>query len=193
MHAGVGAMPIAARGWLVLGLSAGLFGLFLANQFGFSVTVHWVFLTMFAPLLLNIFHEKDFSEIPIRLNIFAKVGIFVVVAIGGGWLFLVHDVAMISADAHMRNGYDAVAAGDLVTTAQEYGTATDLAPVEPFYALNLAYAQLQRIQEGQNVSAVEKAAAIDHAFHAARLRGYDGFSLSVGRELANGSSFDDGM
>jgi|GEM_PF-4295751 len=201
--------------WWVLGFSSSILGLFIANQFGFSVTVQWVFLTLFAAVMLNILHQEDkgFSLVELGLGTFAKIGIFAVIAVLSVSFFWVHGVQMVQADAEMRNAYDGIlelnsmvqnsgtADGSqigelpqddpnvntlLAEVASHYKAAVKLAPAEPFFALNSAFAQLQWLYEGQKVSSVEISEAINNAFHAARLRGYDSFSVSVAREIGNG-------
>lgn len=169
--------------WTLLGLSSGLLGLFVANQFGFSVTVHWVFLTLFAALILNTLHEKDFGAVPLGLGKFWKVVLFTVISVSGLGMFWLHDVRFLEADAHMRTAYDLIQANNLAGVKGEFEIAAQLAPTEGFYSVNLAHFVLGRLYEGQKLSTVEILGAMDSAAHAARLRGYDGFSLSIAREM----------
>jgi len=178
--------------WLALAFASSLLGLFVANEFGFSVTVHWVMLATFSAVLLNIFRQKNLAamdtmgtemrrhRVPLKI---LQCGLFVLVAALSMGMFWFRDIPMLAADAHMRLGYESILGGDYQTTVQEYKTAASIAPTEAFYALNLAYAQLQRIYNGEKLSAVEVLNALNSASHAARLRGYDGFSLSVANEI----------
>ncbi len=172
-----------ADAWTVFAMSTGVLGLFIANEFGFSVTVHWVLLSLFSAVTLNTMGQKDFTMVPYRLHFLVKGGVFALILILSAGMFWMYDIGMVMADAHMRQGYEAIVAGDFETTAREYELASEGAPVEQFYALNLAYAQLQRVYDGQKLSSMEAARAFYSALHASRLRGYDGFSLSVGQEL----------
>ncbi len=174
-----------SESWLVLGLSSSILGLFIANEFGFSVTVHWVLFAAFAAVMLNIIHQKEMREIPYRVANWLKGLLFALVALLSIGMFWVHDVNLVLADATMRQGYDAILAGDLPTTAQYYQAAAQTAPVEAFYSLNLAYVDLQRLYDEQKLTAVEILDAYGSALHASRLRGYDSFSLSVAQELHN--------
>ncbi len=171
--------------WLLLSLCSGVLGLFIANEFGFSVTVHWVLLVVFAAIILNTLHQKDFKTVHYQLHPAWKILFFVLVGVLSIGMFWLHDVSMVLADVHMRQGYDAIVGGDFPTTVTEYRTASQLAPVEAFYSLNFAYAELQRYYDGQKLSAVESVEAFERSLHAARLRGYDSFSLSVAKELQN--------
>jgi O-antigen ligase len=181
--AGAGTLPIgesATSVWLALSLSSGILGLFVANEFGFSVTVTWVMLTVFAAMLLNILHRQHLTAMQFQLGPVSKIIIFVIVAALSLGIFWIHNVRLVLADAQMRQGYDAlVAQNDLATTAQQYRIAAGLAPDEAFYSLNFAYTILQREYNGETLPAALEIEAIDRAFHASRLRGYDDFSVSV--------------
>ncbi len=186
--------------WVILGLSSGLLALFTANQFGFSVTVHWVFLTLFGAIILNTLHEKDFGTVAFALGKFWKVLLVLLVTILGSGMFWLHDVRSLEADVHMRTAYDLIQANNLggpqnsggsdtylpglvARIMNELKSATTLVPTESFYSMNLAHFVLGRLYEGEKLSSVEILGAMDSAAHAARLRGYDLFSLSVAREM----------
>lgn len=169
--------------WVTLGFTSGILGLFTANMFGFSVTTHWVLLVLFAAVTLNTLFQKDFSTGKFRLHAFTKAAIFSVVALCGTGMFWMQDVGKVLADAEMRRGYESAAFAEFAQTAAAYKEATDLAPTEAFYALNYANIQLERLFEGERLSAAETLDAYGAALHAARLRGYDGFSVSLAMEI----------
>lgn len=166
-----------------LAMGSGILGLFTANMFGFSVTTHWVLLVLFAAVTLNTFFHKDFSTEKFRLRPLTKAAIFSVVAFCGIAMFWMQDVRKVIADTEMRRGYESAAFAEFAQTAAAYKEATDLAPTEAFYALNYANIQLQRLFEGERLSAAEIMDAYGAALHAARLRGYDGFSVSLAMEI----------
>lgn len=184
--------------WLIAGLASSILGLFVANEFGFSVTVNWVLLVTFAALILNTVQQQHLEPEKFDLNPILKWSLFGVLAVLSVGMFLMHDVGMILADAKMRDTWNAApglsAAIDTVgftpeVSAQlkqsndELRTAMRLAPTEAFYALYFARNQISLLYDGQKLSAVEKSGIFNSAFHAARLRGYDGFSLSVVGDL----------
>lgn len=170
-------------GWPVLALGAGILALFTANQFGFSVTVHWVLLVLFAAVILNVMGQKDFGFVRFKLHRFAKAAMFSVIVFSSIVMFWMHDLGKIMADIEMRQGYESLAFAEFSGTAAAYGKAAELSPTEPFYAMNFAYVQLQRLFEGQELSSQETMRAYTSALHASRLRGYDGFSLSLALEI----------
>ena len=191
--------------WVILGLSSGLLGLFAANQFGFSVTVHWVFFTLFAALILNTLHEKDFETVSFSLGKLWKAAIFIVVCAAGLGMFWLHDVRSVEADAHMRTAYDLIQANNLGNSQNseeaasdtflqglvsrvkgEFEAAAGLAPTEAFYSINLAHFVLGRLYEGEKFSSVEISEALDRAAHAARWRGVGGFCRAVARGMCKG-------
>jgi hypothetical protein len=66
---------------------------------------------------------------------------------------------------------------------KEFQSAVRWAPNESFYALNSSHFILGELFAGQKFSSVEIVSAISDVLQASRLRGYDGFSLSVYSEL----------
>ena len=190
--------------WLILGFASSILGLFVANEFGFSVTVQWVLLAIFAALMLNLLHSKDFTAVKFCLAFgwgkCVQFGLFVIIAMMSLSFYWLHDINLVLADAKMRAAYEGVLAlSSSGNTGQDgakdeplneiiknYRQALALAPTEPFYALNFAYADLQWLYEGQKISSVQEEEAINNAFHAARLRGYDSFSVSVAQEITHG-------
>lgn len=169
--------------WVTLGFASGILGLFTANMFGFSVTTHWVLLVIFVAVTLNTLFQKDFSTGKFRLHAFTKAAIFSVVALCGIGMFWMQDVGRVLADAEMRRGYESATFAEFAQTAAAYKEAAALAPTEAFYALNYANIQLERLFEGDRLSAAETLDAYGAALHAARLRGYDGFSVSLAMEI----------
>ncbi|MFO0780327.1 MAG: O-antigen ligase [Candidatus Gracilibacteria bacterium] len=170
--------------WLALGFGTGLLGLIIANQFGFSVTVHWVFLVIFAAVLLRTFAgEKYFYVQTYALRLRCKIIIVLLVMLPALGMFWLHDLQHLLADTHMRDGYGMVTFAEFPSTAKEYKSAMELSPVEPFYAVNYSYLQLQRMYETQDLSAMEIRDAYAAALHGARLRGYDSFPVSIALEI----------
>jgi O-antigen ligase len=169
--------------WVTPGFASGILGLFTANIFGFSVTTHWVLLVLFVAVTFNTLFQKDFSTKNFRLHPFTKTAIFSVVAFCGIGMFWMQDFGKVMADAEMRRGYESATFAEFAQTAAAYKQATNLAPTEAFYALNYANSQLARLSEGERLSAAETMDAYGAAIHAARLRGYDGFSVSLAMEI----------
>lgn len=185
--------------WIVLGLSSSVLGLFTANEFGFSVTVHWVFLAAFSALILQMIHHGNFKTTAFSLNRFLKAAMMLLLIVLGTGIFLMHDLTMVFADYHMRQAYDGMSRTNLGTTPDlnadpsvvseiknittELKTAAQLSPVEAFYSLNFAHFMLGRMYDGQKLSAVEVYDAEDHALHASKLRGFDGFAVSIALDI----------
>jgi len=174
------------EGWLLLALASGILGLFVANQFGFSVTVHYVLLTIFSAIILNNLHHKDFQTVSCNLHTLWKGVLFITLGSLSIGMFWLQDFNTVLADIHMRQGYEASASADFQKTADEYEIAQLLAPTQPFYAVNFSYTQLQRLFEEEKLAATAIVQAYNSALHAARLRGYDSFSVSIAQELKKG-------
>ena len=164
------------------------------------MTVHWVYLALFAAILLHTQYRDSITEISFKLHKVWKFFILGVVAILGIGMFWIHDASMLFADFYMRNAYNGIVDGQIgiavdtqgftpdilqkvAVIEKDFQSATQWAPNEAFYALNSSHFILSELFAGQKLSSIEILSAVHDALHASRLRGYDGFSLSVYSEL----------
>lgn len=90
---------------LILGLSGGILGLLVANSFGFSVTVHWVFLVLFVALVLGLLHEKNFKMVKSR-GILRWVLCLLLILLSVS-VFWFRDVQLVRDDVQLRQQQDA--------------------------------------------------------------------------------------
>lgn len=102
--------------WYYLGLLSGILALFVSNQFGFSVTVLWIYFFLFVAVLLQYLplvesgvrsaHGSNKHFVRVQINNFFKILIILLVLGAGSWFVFFHDVRLIEADLLYRKGVD---------------------------------------------------------------------------------------
>ncbi len=92
--------------WTYLGILCGILALFVSNQFGFSVTVLWVYLFLFVALLMRYLYQDNSRILNLNISKTLKVIIVFITLLFAAGIIFFKDIRLIEADYYYRKGLE---------------------------------------------------------------------------------------
>ncbi len=127
----------SGQNWeIILAFSSGILALFITNQFGFSVTVTWLYFFLFVAILLRFLTKKE-NVLPVNMPVFAKIILFLLIMFSGFTNVFLQDIQSVRADFFYRKGIEYQKMKQYDDARKNFQFARQFAPLQSHYFPNV--------------------------------------------------------